>query len=171
MKNAVAGNGFSNRQGVREAYDYRVALPLAVVATLCLIFVAINGHKQISLSSAHGVTRNTVSQPVMPVKQLPRATLSKITPTVDVSAGTTPSTINTTDPQTVNNTGTGDVASSSTSAQTNPQSSSTSTPEDSIPSVGEVNNLISGLNGTTTKVVKSTTSLLRTTTNNLLDAL
>jgi hypothetical protein len=161
------------RIGISEAYDYRVALPLIVVALFGMLFVEVNGHKSINLKSASvstsskNLVKNAASPNVSSASNLP--TLSSTVQTEDLAPGATPFDVQTTSPQSSSSSSASASVNSDTALQ-NPTSTSGSSGVSSSPatsqtttsqsssqaSQNEVENLI---NGTTNEVINVTKGL------------
>ena len=134
---------------VTDAYDYRVAMPLAMVAILALLFVSIDGHKPLllkSTSASSSSSKNLVSHEATPVikaaGQLPA--LSPNVNSIDLSPNEAPTDIQTFSPQ--NSLASGSSASNgSAKALQNPNTSSFSA--NNQPLQTDIQNLINGVPG------------------------
>ncbi len=135
-----------DRIKLSDGYDYRIALPLVVVALIGILFIDLSGHKTLTLqnsSSVHSGNKLLGSQNL--VVRNPLNNITKLgTKTEDVMPGQSPMTIPTASPQ-INTPGNSNLGSASQNALQNSGSSGASQPTQS-----DIENLI---NGTTQAVI------------------
>ena len=169
---------FASSKNISEGYEQRVAVPLAVLAALCLIFILVSDHRDtVSLKNTSGAS---TSKSLVKPESAPKVnvvndaqTLNSTVETEDLSPNESPMTISTASPQTgssgtSSSTSSGSALQAASSASPSTSSSgsgvSSSPISTSQPSAAEIENIINGttnaVTNITTKTTKGTIDLL-----------